>query len=536
MKSLRALGITLVVVATGSVASCGADFSDAEKGGLADDSGANGTSSGGNANGGGGAGELPPEEELESNYSAPVATGTFVWIANPTSGRVAYINAATLEIRIVEAGNAPTYVAAVPDADEDVALVLNVLSKDATLLRAKGADLAVQTFDVPSSGNTWSVSSNGRFAIAWTDARRLDKADPVDGFQDITIIDLQNNTTEALTVGYRPVAIGFDQNTQRAFAVTQDGITVIELDGATPVVAKNIKLTDQPASDVTTRDVEITPDGSLALVRVEGEPFVGIVSLATGARADAVLPGIVTDLDLSSDGKVAVAVVRETGQVALLPVPGIFTNPLGFSLVQMNNALVGSASLAKNSPLAFLYTNAVPSSVLAVIDSSLTQPSVKNIQLWAPIQAVFPTDDASHALVLHSTEMVANSQYKAAMSVVPIALDLPAKLQGFDAPVASVALSPTGHRALVATGDATSSSFKMYVASMPSLQIQSYALASQPISAGIAAGANRGFVAQKHPDGRITFVDFNTGEVRTLTGFELASQVVDGSGEGTGTP
>ncbi len=535
MKTFRALGFFAIgLLAFGIVPACGADFASETSGNGAQDPGSSGGIAGSSSSSG--SGEAPPEEELESNYSAPVATGTFVWIANPSSGRVAYINASTLEIRVVEAGNAPTYVAAVPDPDEDVALVLNVLSKDATLLRAKGADLAVQTFNVPSSGNAWSVSSNGRFAIAWTDARRIDNPDPVDGFQDITVIDLLNNTSEALTVGYRPVAIGFDQASQRAFAVTQDGITVIELDGQTPTVSKNIKLTDQPVSDVTTRDVEITPDGTLALVRVEGESFVGIISLATGARVDAVLPGTVTDLDLSADGTVAVAVVRETGQVALLPVPGIYSDPNTFPLVQVNNAIVGSASLAENSPLAFLYTNAVPSSALAIIDSSLAQPSVKTVQLWAPIQAVFPTNDASHAIVLHSTDMVANSQYKAAMSVVPVALDLPAKLQGFDAPVASVAIAPSGHRAIVATGNAMSQNFTMYVASMPSLQIQTYALASEPISAGIAAGANRGFVAQKHPDGRITFVDFNTGEVRTLTGFELASQVVDGSGEGTGAP
>lgn len=532
MNTLRILGTAIVLVSLGAIPACGA--SDAESGGSPSDfGGSSGTGSSGNAGEGGGGAVPPPEQELESNYSAPVATGTFVWIANPTSGRVAYINASTLEIRVVEAGNAPTFVAAVPDPDEDVALVLNVLSKDATLMRAKGADLAVQTFDVPSGGNGWAVSSNGRFAIAWTDARRLTNPDPVDGFQDITVIDLQKNTTESLTVGYRPVAMGFDSQTQRAFAVTQDGVTVIELDGNTPVVAKNIKLTDQPVSDVTTRDVEITPDGSLALVRVEGESFVGVVSLANGARQDVVLPGVVTDLDLSSDGSVAVAVVRETGQVALLPVPAIFVNPNAFSMVQITNAVVGSAALAKNSPLAFLYTNAVPSSVLSILDSSLAQPNVKTIQLWAPIQAVFPTNDATHAIVLHSTDMLPNSQYKAAMSVVPVALDLPAKLQGFDAPVASVAIAPAGHRAVVATGNETSSSFKMYVASMPSLQIQTYSLASQPISAGIAAGADKGFVAQKHPDGRITFVDFNTGDVRTLTGFELASQVVDGSGEGT---
>jgi hypothetical protein len=34
-------------------------------------------------------------------------------------------------------------------------------------------------------------------------------------------------------------------------------------------------------------------------------------------------------------------------------------------------------------------------------------------------------------------------------------------------------------------------------------------------------------VAQKHPEGRITFVTLESGEARTLTGFELGSRVVD---------
>ena len=142
------------------------------------------------------------------------------------------------------------------------------------------------------------------------------------------------------------------------------------------------------------------------------------------------------------------------------------------------------------------------------------------------------TEDAAHAIVLHTTSPGSGgSNYPAAMSVVPIAADLPAKIEGLDAPPVSVAIAPAGHRALIATGDEENPSYRPYVASMPSLQIAKYPLASQPIAAGIVAGADRGFVAQKHPDGRITFVDFKTGEVRTLTGFELASQVVDGSGE-----
>jgi hypothetical protein len=39
--------------------------------------------------------------------------------------------------------------------------------------------------------------------------------------------------------------------------------------------------------------------------------------------------------------------------------------------------------------------------------------------------------------------------------------------------------------------------------------------------------ARRAFVAQAHPEGRITFVDLETGAARTLTGFELAAKVVE---------
>ena len=525
--ALPILGIAVIAAACGDSA-----YDEAgEPNGFGDTSGSPGDGNG--LGGAGGVGGLPPEEELESSFSAPVATGKFVWIANPTSGRVAYINAATLEINVVEAGHAPTYIAAVPDADEDVAIILNVLSKDATILRAKGEALAAESLPVPSSGNAWTISDDGRWAIAWTDSRRVENADPIDGFQDITVLDLTQGASKstALTVGYRPVAVAFNTTSTRAFAVTQDGITAVSLEGDEPTVTQNIKLSDQVADDATTRDVEITPDGSYALVRRDGEAQISVFSLADGARTDIALPAPATDLDLSPDGSVAVAVVRDTGEVGLLPIPGILANPAAFPLIKVENALIGSTSLAAESPLAFLYTNAVPSSVLAVLDTSKAAPAPHFIQLWAPIQAVFPARDAAHAIVLHETIEGGGSQYPAAVSVVPVAIDLPAKITGLDAPPVSVAIAPAGHRALIATGDADHPSYRLYVASMPSLQVAKFPLASEPIAAGIVAGADRGFVAQKHPDGRITFVDFKTGEVRTLTGFELATQVVDGSGE-----
>lgn len=523
-----ATGILIAALA----ASCGGGANEAGAGG--GDYGSGGSYGGSDGSyggsGGGGGAEPPPEQEVEASFGAPVATGKYVWIANPTSGRVAYIDATTLEIKLVDAGNGPTYVAAVPDPQDDVAVVLNVLSADATILRASSSGLTATSVPVPAAGNAWAVSPDGRWAIAWTNARDVKDADPVEGYQDISVLDLEKGAESStdLTVGYRPVAVAFDEAGERAFAVTQDGISVVALGGGAPQVVKNIALGDTPSEPATTRDVSITPDGAYALVRREGKASIDVFALSDGTRTAVPLPAAATDLDLSADGATAVAVVRETSQVALLPVPGIVSDPLGATLVTVD-ATIGSAALAPQSPVGFFYTNATASKLLAVMDTSATAPEPHDVLMRAPILAVFPTPDAAHAVVLHDALQDAGSQYPAAVSFAPIALDLPPKIVGLDAKPISIAVEPNGEHALVAIGDETTGVFQLVLGSMPSLKVRKLPLASLPIAAGIVAGAGRGYVAQKHPDGRITFVTLNTGEARTITGFELATQVVDGA-------
>jgi hypothetical protein len=60
-----------------------------------------------------------------------------------------------------------------------------------------------------------------------------------------------------------------------------------------------------------------------------------------------------------------------------------------------------------------------------------------------------------------------------------------------------------------------------------SFQIDAIALGSPPISLGSVPQSERVFVNQQHPDGRITFIDWATGEARTVTGFELNSRIQD---------
>jgi hypothetical protein len=474
--------------------------------------------------------EPPPEKEVESDYEAPVATGRFVWIANPKSGRVAYVDATTLQVRTVEAGNAPTFLAGVPGPNGDTTLVINVLSEDVTLLHAEGAAITTKTIKVARQANSLAFSADGRFAIAWGDARKLPGTPPprTEGFQDLTVLDLVAGTSTIIAVGYRPVSVGFSAGQPRAYAVTQDGIAIVELAGV-PRVSKNVPISDTPNDDPGSRDVAVTPNGAIALIRRDDSPAITAVALDTGTRTTITLPGPVTDMDLNDKGDRAVAVVRSTSQVVVLPIPDVLSTPDTFTTVTVTAETIGSVALSPGGAKGLLYTNASATERVTILDLAIEPPPFRTVRLYSPVLAVFSAPDAAHAIVLHdkTAGMGSVPGTPGAFSVVPIANALPAKIVATKAPPTAVAV--TNDRAIIAERDDGARIFGAYLARMPQLMVERYPLASPPIAVGVVAGAKRAFIAQQHPDGRLTFIDLESGVARTLTGFELSSRVVDGS-------
>jgi hypothetical protein len=111
-----------------------------------------------------------------------------------------------------------------------------------------------------------AFSADGRYAIAWADATKIKTTPPkTQGFQDITVLDLVNGTSTILAVGYRPVLVGFAANAPRAYAVTQDGVAIVDVPNAT--LTKNVLISDTPTEDPGTRDVFVTKDGNNAYIR-----------------------------------------------------------------------------------------------------------------------------------------------------------------------------------------------------------------------------------------------------------------------------
>ncbi len=591
MKPANCLALGAALLALVAVA-CSMSSGDASTsaGGAGPEGSFSGSSGGGSATGSGsvasdsGAAVLPPETKTESAYQSPVATGSIVWTANPTSGRVAYVDAVTFDVQTVQAGDGPTYLAAVPSTDpnatSEAAIVLNVLSHDATLLSrdTQSGQLTPTTFPSTADANSWAMSPSGRWAIAWSDATRVTNPDPTQGFQDFMILDLTAgpSAAAAASVGYRPSQVVFARDESRVFAVTQDGISVIDLTAVPPVTTQNFPLSAPVDADagvpdaapdglrrvgrgvrrwrrrgavdagselVTTAaptstmpDVSFTPDGAFALVRQDGVSAITVVSLHDGTTTAVPLPSAPTDLTVAPDGTFAMAVLRDSATVAVLPLPGITVDPSSYTTTTIAGETIGRAVIAQNTPAgetsALLFTTVGGIDRLTVLTLGAT-PAYRTVSLHAPILAVFPTPDAENAIVLHTVTPTPGSTVKGAFSIVPVTKDLSPKIVSLTAPPTAVALSPTSDRALVTISD-NAANFGVELAVMATQAVTPFTLASPPTAVGIAAAAGpdgTGFVAQDNADGRITFVDLSSATARTITGFELGARIAVGGGQ-----
>jgi hypothetical protein len=469
----------------------------------------------------------PPEKELESTFEAPVATDRYVWTANPTTGKVALIAADDFSVRLAEAGVAPTTVAALPgNGMDDAAIVLNAGSNDATILRL-GADGVIQStmLKTHAGANAVAVSPSGSWAVVWSNAALVDPTllDSSDGLQDVTIVALGDDPqTTVLNVGFRPSQVSFDAKEEHAYVVTEMGMSVIDL-GDAPKPESLLDLTDDPVDDPAAQDVSVTPDGSYAVVRVDGQKSVGFVDLATGERQTLALPDFVTDMDLSADGSQAFAVTG--GGLVVIPVPPGDIDPSTLPRASASGETGRSVSLSPDGSLALLYSNAQSDTYLGILTGGRDWSSYtgRAVDLKAPVIAVFAAPDAGHGIAFQATAQ--GSSKGGAFSILSAAADRAPKIVGTDAAPNQLAFSPDGQNAVVTTRDLTKQSYGTYLVHLASLEQIFIPLSSPPLAAGIVPSANRAFVAQAHPEGRITFVDLDAGSQHTLTGFELAAKV-----------
>lgn len=502
-----------------------------------------------------GGGLSAPEAELEENFRSPVVSGPYLWSANPESNRVARIDARNFEVQVVDSGHAPTFLAPLPEGGESSgALVLNTLGNDASFFRdadgmggAGAGAIRESRFDVHDGASAWAVGKTGAVALAWSRFEE-DLRGPLDGYQDLTVVFLGTGAPDVtrLSVGFRPTDVVINDQETRAYVVSDPGISVVNLSEGAPRVMRELFLPD--GGDGRARDVSFSPDGALALVRLSERAEILIIETESDRRVTVSLPEEVTDLDLSGDGRLAVAVMRgqlapgmpvpspgsgQGGQggdagkpsssashIALLPVPEIFEQPSQYQLL-FTEELVGSTVVAHDASVALFFTSAVANSHLTMLD--IETESFRTVDLQAPTQAAFISDDGRYAAAVMTPP--AGSGRSGAFALVPVFDELPLRIEGTSTVPRFISLKED--RVFVTTWGSSSAPAASFLGRFPELLVDRVELPSEPLASGLLLEARQAFVAQAHSEGRVTFVDLDDSSPTTVTGFELASKVVE---------
>ncbi len=493
-------------------------------------------------------GGVPPPPEVEYEFGAPISSERFVYVAMTDQDALARIDGRNLSVVSTGVGRAPRVVAAIPH--DDGAVVLDSFNGTATVVRPpmqSSAPDTVRVLGTLPNLNRLDIDPSGRFAVIWFDLQKALADGGITGigsFQDVTIVALAPGHEQAvnLTVGFRPRAVQFDAPGNRAYVITEDGVSVIDLATATaagPSIVPPIAVAD-PSVPATDLEVQIVATGKYATVRQSGLAGLRVVALAgpdAGRAWTIPLAAAPTDIDLSPDGARVYAVERSVGKLAIIDIPGDAIAPSGVETIDVSSGTVGSLTLSANGKRALLYTNATLDERITLV--KLDQPGYP-IVTWPLKKAVravgiSPTGDTAivlNAKVFGDPATATSVDDFIDKSFGYTLLDLATgfgKLQITPVDPSAFVYSPDGKKAYVALdgGDAPTATRALQIVTTQNGVVITKALGSPPSAVGILPGANQAFAAQRHPLGRVSFVELVQDTVRTVTGFDLNGHVVN---------
>lgn len=489
---------------------------------------------------------LPPEEEEAHTFLRPAASDSYVFALSPEADSLAIIDPVSLSIEAVKLPEEPLALQVAPGADRVVVVsrqgrALSVVDKE------NGATKLVSV-DTPRRFPALSLSPDGRWAVLWTPDGELPDAG-AEGIVALVDVDALR-TGEAspvleLAAGRRHTNVFFRADAgvaKDAVIVGHQEIVVLDLTLPSPSPLR-IALPDAYAQ-LTGREALSPPEGGIVLLRSLSTSDLGVFDVAARTFSSLSLPAVASDLDLTVDGTKAVAVLRETSQVAR------FSLPDGDDLDLIDVALPGTDCEANVDPCLIAPGQAVlsPDGTSAVLFTNARHSEsfgrvffeTGDYEVFARLQKLVRTiglsPDGKNAIVLHRPDpssTVADLYERTVdrsegYSVVHLDEGV-AQLKLTDkVPPVEFVWAPQSAHAAVTLRDDPTRTWRVEAIDLKSLVVSSLDLASAPQFAGPLPGqgtAPRVWVTQVHSAGRISFIDLAERTVRTATGYELNAEI-----------
>lgn len=527
------------------VAACGDDSSGAFNENYGPNNTGNNT-----ANGGQNPNNTNNNTDTERFLVREVATTeayVFVPNADVTSSTLARVDANDLSVIPLQVGQNPQDVAA--KDIEGIGAVAYALCEGNSTVAIVRADLPSRTgsglgdvrlFKVPTEVNRLTMSPDGRFALAWIDPERSLSNSPIASLQVMSLIKLGDTPEEDavynLSVTRLIRDIEFTDNGE-LFLLGREGVNRVRLaditaDRLVPRLALGLDSAIFPSD---TFEMEVDPAARFMVIRSAGAAQVVLYELPTDLNADLVpraldLPGLSNDIDLIGGTTPRVLVtVPSAGKLAVIDVLDALADPLYVPEIKDVGLPLGLAQITPDGNQVVLYTTVA--GVLDVQRLGLNDDSQATWTLRDRVYAMAISPDSKRAIAIHQAGVKKDSsavdlfQQYDGLTLIDLASGYlrPVVLQG----------TPTDF-VMTASGDQTllyvlltstnSTSRGVMRINLDTFRSDFVSLPKQPNQIGRVG--NKIFVSQEASDGRLTFFDVVTNEVRTVSGYEL-NAVID---------
>tara|TARA_R110002096_G_scaffold143328_3_gene299159 strand:- start:9787 stop:11256 length:1470 start_codon:yes stop_codon:yes gene_type:complete len=488
--------------------------------------------------------------EIESELSPPTHSERYVYVAMSELDALAKIDGTTLSVESIPVGDQPEILEAIPGTDGVVVLDRN--NGTASIVRALGEGDDSRVVPVLPNMNRISIDPTGSYALAWFDLRQetqdsggLSGASAIGSFQDVTVIRLRQDSERSvdLSVGFRPRDVQFNADGSEAYVITDDGISVVDMAlaiEAGPSIVAPIDVAGGSDLDPIDIEVNVVASGEFAVVREVANAEIRIVGLSAGLQglsSRIVLPGAVSDLDLAADGLSAYAVIPETSELAVIDLSDGLPDDGDVTSIDLGGEVVGSMVLSPLGNQAVLFTNASSVERLTIVELA-GAPLVRSFNLQKSIRSLGYDPTATSLIVTHA-KTFGNAQENGisfeefidrsfGYSIVDIATGFD-KLQITAADPGAFSFSTTTPRAyvLVDGGDSPGAIAQTHIIELDTGVVRLKSMSSPPETVGILPEAGMAFVNQRHGLGRVSFINVASDAMRTVTGFDLNSRIVD---------
>lgn len=338
-----------------------------------------------------------------------------------------------------------------------------------------------------------------------------------------------------MAVGFNPREIRFTDDGTTALVVSDETLALVDL-RSDPERPDVIELDPGTLEPPRAEEVVISPSGTYAYVRQFGTSELIVVDLDLKVVERLEIGDNPTDLDLSPDGSLAVAVARSSREL------WVFDPETPFSTVDVvalpDDENFGSILFDPIGEQAILYTTAGTSNHYAAWD--LNANTIRVHDVVKPIAGMTITPTGESMMVFHKLEDAPGADPDSpffgewALSLVD--------LRDFRSNPLKLPAEPTGY--------ANSNNGRLgyfIMEGQPFLEVIDYVsllytevrLRSNPVYVGVLPDLDPtdgdepvAWASQEHELGRITFFDPDGGEdgegtAETITGFELNSQIED---------